>query len=167
MKTDSLSFMRATPADIPMLLDWMKTPDVQRWWGAPDDHQQVLKGDIANPALDIRIVSAGMPFALVQDYDAHHWAKTAYANLPEGTRAMAAFIGVPEQLGRGLGRAFIKARASALLDAGAPVVAIDPAVKNTRAIRAYRAAGFSGDAEIIDEDGVAVIPMTFTKDANP
>jgi aminoglycoside 6'-N-acetyltransferase len=123
----------------------------------------VLEGDIANPALNVQIVSEGAPFALVQDYDAHHWPKPAYAALPKGTRALAAFIGVPALLGQGLGRAFLRARAEAILAAGAPLVAIDPAVKNTRAIRAYRAAGFSGDAEIIDEDGIAVIPMIFTK----
>ncbi len=153
-------------ADIPMLLDWMQTPDVQQWWGAPEDHRRVLEGDIANPALDMRIVSGGAPFALVQDYDAHHWPKPAYADLPKGTRAMAAFIGVPELLGKGLGRVFLQARAEALIIAGAPLVAIDPAADNTRAICAYRAAGFSGDAVIIDEDGVAVMPMIFKKDQN-
>ncbi len=167
MLTDSLSFRAATPADIPMLRDWMKTPDVQQWWGAPEDHQRVLENNIANPALDMRIVSTSQPFALVQDYDAHHWPKTAYASLPIGTRAMAAFIGVPALLGQGLGRAFIRARVRALLAADAPMVAIDPAAENARAIRAYRAAGFSGDVEIIDEDGVAVIPMIFKKDENP
>ena len=163
MPTANLSFRAATLADIPMLLDWMQTPAVQLWWGAPDDHQRVLEGDIANPALDVQIVSGSQPFALVQDYDAHHWPKPAYAALPKGTRAMAAFIGVPALLGQGLGRTFLRARAEAILAAGAPLVAIDPAAKNTRAIRAYRSAGFSGDAKIIDEDGIAVIPMIFTK----
>lgn len=163
MLTDNLSFAEAVLADIPMLLEWMKTPDVQQWWGAPEGHRQVLEGDIANPALDLRIVSSGQPFALVQDYDAHHWPKLVYANLPKGTRAIAAFIGVPTLLGQGLGRAFIRTRAEAILDAGAPLLAIDPAAENTRAIRAYRAAGFSGHAEMIDEDGIAVIPMTYKR----
>ncbi|HIP24200.1 MAG TPA: GNAT family N-acetyltransferase [Rhodobacteraceae bacterium] len=167
MQTDNLSFAEATLADIPMLLDWMNTPDVRQWWGAPEDHKRVLEGDIANPALDVQIVSSGQPFALVQDYDAHHWPKSAYVAMPKGTRAMAAFIGVPALLGQGLGRVFIRTRANAILSAGAPLVAIDPAAKNTRAIRAYRAAGFAGDAEITDEDGVAVIPMTYKKGESP
>ena len=160
-------FDPATPNHIPMLLDWMKAPDVQQWWGAPDDHVRVLQEDVANPALDMRIVTLNdTPFALVQDYDVHHWDKPLYAEHPKGSRAIAAFIGVPDMLGKGHGRRFLSERVEAIIKAGAPLVAIDPAAKNTRAIRAYRAAGFSGSAVQTDEDGLSVIPMIYKKDSS-
>lgn len=51
--------------------------------------------------------------------------------------------------------------AERLVRDGAPLVAIDPAIDNARARRAYRNAGFRGEASVETGDGPAVL-MLFT-----
>jgi aminoglycoside 6'-N-acetyltransferase len=74
--------------------------------------------------------------------------------LPAGSRAIDAFIGEPNMIGRGHGAAFLQRLALLLIDAGAPVVAIDPDAANLRARRAYARAGFVDDptADVGDEN---------------
>jgi len=110
----------------------------------------------------MRIVHhAGRPFAYVQDYPAHHWEMPHYADFPEGTRAVDTFLGEPAMLGQGHAAGYLRARAEALLAAGAPGVVIDPSPDNARAVRAYRAAGFRGEQIRPCEDGSPVIVMEF------
>jgi aminoglycoside 6'-N-acetyltransferase len=60
-------------------------------------------------------------------------------------------------LGHGHGAAFLRARASQLLAAGAPFVAIDPDASNRRARRAYAKAGFIGDTIVATAAGPVVV----------
>ena len=58
---------------------------------------------------------------------------------------------------RGHGSAFLRLLAERLRAEGAPVVAIDPDVGNLRARRAYRKAGFRGDAVVETGAGPAIL----------
>ena len=81
------------------------------------------------------------------------------AYLPHGTQVIDAFMGEPAMLGRGHGRGFIRSLAEMLLAQGAPLVAIDPALDNYRARRAYAYAGFVEKRAVETEDGPAVLML--------
>jgi aminoglycoside 6'-N-acetyltransferase len=155
------SFRPATHTHLPMLCDWLATPEVVRWWGEPEEQYALLEEDLDNPLMVMRIVACdGRPFAYVQDYDVHTWPQAHFAHLPEAARGIDAFIGVPDMIGRGHGAAFLRERAAQLIAAGAPVVAIDPDAANLRARAAYAKAGFIGDT-ILATAGGPVVVMVF------
>jgi len=62
-------------------------------------------------------------------------------------------------LGHGHGSGFLRYLAKRLLAKGAPVVAIDPALDNHRARRAYARAGFVGQTAVETKNGPAVLML--------
>jgi aminoglycoside 6'-N-acetyltransferase len=138
------TFRRMTEADLPLLRQWLQTPDAAAWWGELEDEMQNLAADLHEPGMRLWIVSLDdMPFAFLQDYDPHSWDWHPFNDLPPGTRGIDQTIGIPEMLGRGHGSAFIAQHVQRLFDEGAPVVCTDPDPQNARAIRAYEKAGFT------------------------
>lgn len=164
----------ASANDLPMLRRWLRTPEAMRWWGDPDAQYALLEEDLANPLMQMRIVSLGArsigrqavaqenlrPFAYVQDYDVGSWPQAHLAHLPRGTRAVDTFIGEPDMVGQGHGSAFLRLVAQQLIAAGAPCVVIDPDPDNGRALRAYAKAGFVEDRRVDTPEGPALL-MTF------
>jgi aminoglycoside 6'-N-acetyltransferase len=152
------AFRPAMREDLGMLRRWLRTPEVARWWGDPEEEAALLKDDLDEPRMAMRIVSLeGRPFAYAQDYAVQAWPQLHFAHLPRGARAIDAFIGEPDMIGHGHGAAFLRVLAERLMAEGAPVVAIDPAVANLRARRAYEKAGFRGDTTVETADGSAVL----------
>ena len=155
-------FVPVTRADLPMLGRWLDEPHVCAWWGPADRELKLIERDLGASPVDMRIVRhGGVPFAYVQDYPAHHWDMPHYRDEPGGTRAVDTFLGEPAWLGKGHAARYLRLRAEELTRAGAPAVVIDPSTENVPALRAYRAAGFEGDAVRQNEDGAPVIPMRF------
>jgi aminoglycoside 6'-N-acetyltransferase len=155
---DDYSFRPASAADLPMLRTWLETPEVVRWWGDPEAEYALLEGDLNEPAMVMRIVShRGRPFACVQDYAAAAWPQPHFAHMPPGARAIDAFIGEPDMLGRGHGAALLHRLARRLVADGAPIVAIDPDVENLRARRAYARAGFEEQGVVETGEGPAML----------
>jgi aminoglycoside 6'-N-acetyltransferase len=151
----SYTFRPASRADLPMLRDWLGTPDVVRWWGEPAEQHALLEEDLAEPGMAMLIVSfEGRPFAYAQHYAVHRWPQPHFEHLPPGTRAIDAFVGVPALLGKGHGSAFLRLLAADLIAAGAPMVAIDPDVANARARAAYARAGFVEDGIVESGEGL-------------
>jgi aminoglycoside 6'-N-acetyltransferase len=145
------SLRAAVREDLPMLRRWLESPEVVRWWGEPEE-----------PLMTMRIVLFRCaPFAYAQDYGVDSWPQPHFEGLPPGARAIDAFIGEPDMIGRGHGPVFLRLLAQRLIDEGAPLVAIDPDTGNLRARRAYAAAGFVGDAVVETGEGPAVL-MVFT-----
>lgn len=135
-----------------MLSQWLRTPEVVRWWGNPDEQAALLAGDLNEPLMVMRIVLLdGRPFAYAQDYDVGSWPQEQFAHLPTGSRAIDAFIGESGMIGRGHGAAFLRLLAQQLIDDGAPVVAIDPDARNMRARRACGNAGFVQQIGLVAE----------------
>lgn len=60
-------------------------------------------------------------------------------------------------IGRGHGKAYLSLLAERLCAEGAPLVAIDPAIDNFRARRAYEAAGFRFEALVATVAGLAAL----------
>jgi aminoglycoside 6'-N-acetyltransferase len=162
MKPDrsSYSFRPATVKDLPRLRRWLNAPEVRRWWGNPSEQFELLRGDLNEPLMTMRIVSlSGWSFAYAQDYDVHSWPQPHLSHLPKGSRAIDSFIGWPSMVGRGHGQAYLRLLAERLCAEGAPLVAIDPAEGNLRARRAYEKAGFRVEARVVTEAGAAVLML--------
>lgn len=154
------TFRPAGVRDLPLLERWLRTPEVVRWWGDPQEQAALLREDLNDPRMVMRIVSLEQrPFAYVQDYDVHVWPQPHFAVLPPGSRSIDSFIGEPEMVGRGHGSAFLRLLAQRLRAEGAAAVAIDPDVENLRARRAYAKAGFRGDNIVETAAGPAVLML--------
>ena len=152
------SFRPATAKDLPRLRRWLNSPEIRLWWGEPAEQFALLRADLNEPLMTMRIVSlGGRPFAYAQDYDVHAWPQPHLAHLPRGSRAIDSFIGWPSMIGRGHGRAYLRLLAEQLCAEGAPLVAIDPAEGNMRARRAYEKAGFHVEAVVATEAGPAAL----------
>jgi aminoglycoside 6'-N-acetyltransferase len=143
-----------------MLEQWLRTTEVVRWWGDPPEQAALLREDLDEPRMVMRIVSlAGRPFAYAQDYDVHAWPQPHFAHLPAGTRAIDSFIGESDMIGQGHGSSYLRLLAQRLRAEGAPVVAIDPGMENLRARRAYAKAGFRGETVVETGAGPAVLML--------
>jgi aminoglycoside 6'-N-acetyltransferase len=143
MSSDSYSFAKLTGHDLELLHRWLSTPDARRWWGEPDRELAEIRKELADPRIDMYLVSHGrQKFAFIQDYDANAWPQPQRLGLPAGSRCIDVLIGVPAMLGRGHGSALLRRHVQDLLDRGTPLVAIDPLQANVRACKAYRKAGF-------------------------
>jgi aminoglycoside 6'-N-acetyltransferase len=154
----SYAFRPVVRNDLPLLRIWLRTPEVVRWWGDPEQEAALLTADLDEPRMVMQIVSfEGRPFAYAQHYAVHVWPQPHFSHLPLGARAIDAFIGEEDMIGRGHGSAFLKLLASQLSAEGAPVVAIDPDADNVRARRAYEKAGFIGDTQVETGEGPAIL----------
>ena len=132
-----------TRGDLPMVRRWLDTPGARRWWGEPEREAALLDEDFDEPSIAMLIVAHDdTPFAFAQHYGVHTWPSPQFAHLPNGTRAIDTFIGNPAMIGIGHGSAYVRLLAQYLRGRGVPVVAIDPAIGNYRARRAYARAGF-------------------------
>ena len=151
-------FRPAATDDLPRLRCWLSAPEVVRWWGDPRDELELLRADLNEPRMTMRIVSFnGRPFAYAQDYEVHAWPQAHLMHLPRRSRAIDSFIGRPTMIGRGHGPAYLRLLAERLSAEGAPLVAIDPAIDNVRAWRAYGKAGFRMEGQVETEAGPAVL----------
>jgi aminoglycoside 6'-N-acetyltransferase len=160
MRPDAYAFRPMTAADLDRVSRWLKTPEVARWWGDPDEQLAILEGDLDDDRMSMFIVSyRDRPFAYIQNYDPGGWGLHPFGDLPPGARGIDQFIGEPDMLNRGHGSAFIRAHAEDLFAAGAPVVGTDPDPSNARAVRAYRKAGFEALREALDTESERVLLM--------
>jgi aminoglycoside 6'-N-acetyltransferase len=155
------SFRAFTRSDLPMILQWLQTPEVRRWWGDPETEYALLLEDLDEPGMRQWIVEwNGHPFAYIQVYEPSRWPQSHLMNLPTDSLAIDTFIGEPEMLGIGNGGRYLRVFAQMLIDEGASTVAINPAADNHRARRAYARAGFAGD-EVVDSNSGPVVVMQF------
>lgn len=147
---------------MPLLRRWLRTPEVVRWWGDPEEQFALIEEDLGVAEMAQWIVAFGdRPFAYAQSYEVHVWPQAHLQHLPAGAMAIDAFIGEPAMIGRGHGARFLRLLAQRLIAEGAPLVAIDPDVRNLPARRAYRNAGFRGETVVETPAGPAVL-MTFS-----
>jgi aminoglycoside 6'-N-acetyltransferase len=159
-------FRPFTAADLPIAERWLKTPEVARWWPDPARQLASLKEHLDEPRMRQRIVEHQVqPFAYVQVYEAHAWPQAHLQHLPRVAQALDVFVGEPDMLGRGHGSAFLRLFARQLVANGAPLVAIDPAIENVRARRAFARAGFAEESVVQAAQGLVAL-MIFREDHN-
>ena len=146
-------FKPLNETDLPLMKKWLAAPHLREWWGEPGRQYELIKTDLRDDDIDMRLVQyKGTLIGYIQDYDPGDWPDIHFANLPAGTRATDQFIGEPEMLEKGHGSAFLRARAEALIAAGAAMVVTDPDAANSRAIAAYRKAGFEEQERFKNKD---------------
>ncbi|MGO4713573.1 GNAT family N-acetyltransferase [Bradyrhizobium sp. 2TAF24] len=152
------TFTPLTAADLPMIRQWLATPDVAHWWQGVDEQHALISADLDEPAMAQWIVARGdRPFAYLQCYTPQDGFDDSFGPQPAGTCSIDQFIGEPDMLDRGHGSAFIRAFTDRLLAAGTPRMLTDPAPDNARAIRAYEKAGFRRDRHVDTPDGPALL----------
>jgi aminoglycoside 6'-N-acetyltransferase len=144
-------------ADLPLIRRWLTLPHVRQWWGDPEEQYSLVSGDLAEPAMDQYIFSAGgNSFGYLQCYDLTAW-NVGFGLQPAGTRGIDLFIGEPDMIERGHGSALIRSFVDGLMRNGAPRVVTDPEPGNRRAIRAYAKAGFETNRVVDTPDGKALL----------
>jgi aminoglycoside 6'-N-acetyltransferase len=154
------NFRLFTRADLPMTARWLQAPEVVRWWGDAEKELALITEDLTEPLMRQRIVEyRGQPFGYVQSYPVHAWPQSHFMHLPNDAKAIDAFIGESDMLGRGHGKAFLRAFAEILIAEGSRVVVIDPNVDNHRARRAYAGAGFVAEGVVETAEGPAVLML--------
>lgn len=150
-------FRTTTGNDLSMLTGWLSQLQVARWW--PDAGQQIndIRARLGDPAITQLIVTqAETPIAFVQHYPARRWPAPQFAHLAHDTIGLDMFSGPS---GFGHGGAWLRQLGDQLLE-HASTLAVDPTAGNTRAVRAYRRAGFDGDVIRKDAEGDPVLVMT-------
>jgi aminoglycoside 6'-N-acetyltransferase len=143
--------------DLPMIRRWLETPEVTRWWGAPDEQYALVSGDLDHPDMDQFIVALDdQPFGYIQCYALSTW-NLGFGAHPANTRGIDQFIGIPDMIGRGHGSGFIRQFVDGLLASGAPRVVTDPDPDNGRAISAYAKAGFHSERLVDTPDSQSLL----------
>ncbi|GLW09743.1 aminoglycoside N(6')-acetyltransferase [Microtetraspora sp. NBRC 13810] len=114
-----ITWRRLKERDFPLLKAWLEQPHVARWWNHETSPEAVARdfGPSARgerPSEDLLVLLDGRPLGLVQRVmlaDAPHSVAELAAVLPvpEGAVGIDYLIGEPEQVGRGLGPAMIRA----------------------------------------------------------
>jgi aminoglycoside 6'-N-acetyltransferase len=152
------SFRRMSTADLPLIRRWLAEPHVSAWWGDPNEQFELIREDLDQPAIDQFIVaSEDRLFGYIQSYDPAACPVQPFGTQPARTRGIDQFIGEPDMIARGHGSAFIRTFITRLLADGTPRVLTDPAPANTRAVHAYRKAGFQPDRLVDTPDGLALL----------
>ena len=131
-----------------LLQAWMNREHVSRFWDQawPRDRLDAqlaaqAAGTLVRPWLVLR---EGEPLAYVEVYRAARDVVARHYPAAPGDLGVHIAIGDPASVGRGFGRALLRAAAEALLaaDPAARVVVAEPDVRNDMARRAFAAAGF-------------------------
>ena len=157
-------FRPMTPADFPMLHEWLGRPHVAEWWGPPPSLAQVeaefgpLTADQSTTRAYVVLVD-GRPIGYIQSYVALGSGDGWWPDERDpGVRGIDQFLANAEDLGRGLGTAMVRAFVERLFaDRAVTRVQTDPSPRNRRAIRCYEKAGFRAEREVDTPDGPALL----------
>jgi aminoglycoside 6'-N-acetyltransferase len=131
VSTHDLSLRPVAPADAPELLRILQTPEVARWWDAPDPGFPLTDDP---GSVRLTIVADGRVAGLVQFSEEPD---------PKYRHASVDVFLDPALHGRGLGTEAVRRAVDLLIDErGHHRITIDPAAANVSAIKAYAKVGF-------------------------
>ncbi|MBV9880291.1 MAG: GNAT family N-acetyltransferase [Gemmatirosa sp.] len=161
----AVTFRPLTPADLPMLHEWLGRPHVAEWWGPVSSRAEVeaeflpltTAGDSSTRAYVALL--GDVPIGYVQSYvamgsDDGWWPDET----DPGVRGIDQYLAEGASLGRGLGTAMVRAFVDQLLaDPAVTRVQTDPDPANGRAVRCYEKAGFRRVGEVDTPDGRALL----------
>ncbi|MGH3236306.1 MAG: GNAT family N-acetyltransferase, partial [Streptosporangiaceae bacterium] len=83
--TTPYHFRPLTRAGLRMVAGWLRTPEVVRWWGIPENQEALIAQDLDEPLMRQWIVEhERRPFAYAQAYPATAWPQPHLACLPQG-----------------------------------------------------------------------------------
>lgn len=113
------TFRPLTRDDFPVLAGWLAAPHVARWW-AHEYTPEALERDFGDsidrrePGEDHVVLLDGRPIGHIQysrfvDYPEYRDELSAVCTVDDGAASIDYFIGEPDLVGRGVGRAMITA----------------------------------------------------------
>jgi aminoglycoside 6'-N-acetyltransferase len=133
LRAGSIELRPLRDGEVDHLASILARPGVREWWGVRDDSQHEREG----------LCNAGAAFAIEVDGALAGWLGYNEHLDPDSRHAGLDIFLAPEYQGRGLGPMALRLAAGWLFDARCHHrLTIDPALANTRAIRAYEAVGF-------------------------
>jgi RimJ/RimL family protein N-acetyltransferase len=170
---DPVHFIDLQAGHLPMLREWLARPHVAHWWqplpsiGELEADYIAVQGE-PNATRAYLAHEGDEPIGFIQSYvvmgSGDGWWKD---ETDPGARGIDQFLADEHRLGQGLGRRMIRSFVEQLFaDPAVTVVQTDPAPHNTRAIRCYRAAGFSDVGEVMTPDGPALL-MRWRRPSSP
>jgi aminoglycoside 6'-N-acetyltransferase len=131
MVAGDLQLRPLEPADAPELLRILQTPEVARWWDAPEPGFPLTDDP---DSVRLTILVDGAVAGLIQ-----YWEETD----PKYRHAAVDVFLDPALHGRGLGTEAVRRVVDLLIgERGHHRITIDPAAANTQAIKAYEKVGF-------------------------
>jgi RimJ/RimL family protein N-acetyltransferase len=159
-----VSFRPLTLTDLTLLHQWLGRPHVAEWWNGAPSLAEVEEeyGPLASHQSTTRpyvVLGDGAPIGFIQSYVAMGSGDGWWPDEADpGVRGIDQFLADPEQLGRGLGSAMVRAFVELLFaDPAVTRIQTDPSPGNGRAIRCYEKAGFRPVGEIDTPDGRALL----------
>ena len=145
-----LGFRRLRRDDFGDLERWLSAPHVRVWWGDPLDAAGVEKQfgpcvDGADPTMVFVTTLASRAIGMVQTYLLSDTPEYEAAVGVTGAAGMDLFIGEPDVLGVGLGKAIVRKFVDEIGWEAFPTVKrymAGPSARNIRSRRTFEAAGF-------------------------
>lgn len=134
LRGERVTLRPTRPGDVDRLLEILREPEVYAWWGSYDADR--VRSELVEPEDEVvyAVEAGGEVIGAVQYYEETE-PDYRYA-------AIDVFLSTPWQ-GQGLGTEALRLLARHLVEErGHHRLTIDPAVANTRAIRAYEKVGF-------------------------
>jgi RimJ/RimL family protein N-acetyltransferase len=160
----TVSFRPLVPADFLLLHQWITRPHVAEWWDRPASLAEIEQeyGPLVGGHSATRpyiVLDDGAPIGFIQSYVAMGSGDGWWPDEQDpGVRGIDQFLANPDQLGRGLGTAMVRAFVRCLFsDPAVTRIQTDPSPGNRRAIRCYEKAGFHAVGEVKTPDGPALL----------
>ena len=134
LRGELTSVRPATDTDADLLVRWHRDPEIARYWDSETFTHDEIRARLASQDVDPYIVEAdGEPIGYLQAW---------FDGDPPRDAGLDMFL-VPAARGRGFGPDAARALTAYLLqEARRDLLTVDPYLSNTRAIRAWRKAGF-------------------------
>lgn len=154
------AFRKLTPADVPLMRQWLDTAHVKTWWPNAEKQAALMLQDMENPNLNMQVVClSNRPFAYFHDHDVRTFGMMHYGDLAPGTRVIDTFVGDTDFLSQGHSAGYIDARVR-VLRIKYPMIAAAPNTTDTRAVGIYTQAGFRKRRLAPSRDGRLLQVMT-------
>ena len=154
------NFRSLTMDDLPLMQRRLQASHVKVWWPDADKQIALMRQDMKSSSIDMQVVSLiDHAFAYIHDHDVRAFGMPEVADLPQGTREIATFVGDTDFMGQGHSAGYIDARVRDLRR-DYPMIAVAPNTTATRAIGVFAQAGFHKRRLASPRDGKLVQVMT-------
>ncbi len=161
-KQSLITFIPLRQEHFPLLSVWLQTPHVAQWWqegkvwdldAVTEKYNSYVRGYKVNefgnsrPIRSFIIVYGLLPIGYIQMYDVHNFERDddfeiIKTIIPERCASFDLFIGQIEYIGKGIGTAVLVKFLKEYIFTQFSACYVDTHKDNTRAIGAYKKAGF-------------------------
>lgn len=164
----TITFRRLVESDRELIAQWRAAAHVSRWFGPAGKHEDVVSSYLAYVRDGVGkngyvVLLSDRPIGFVESYRIEDQPRY-FANLgvsESGSVGMDVFIGIPEEIGKGLGTRIIRCFLEQKLFVSGNIAAcyVAPDVGNLRSIHAFEKAGFVRlrDIQVPGDDAPAAL----------